>query len=41
MKNRRDSNQAIPTARRNGSRQAIIEAAERLFLEHGFGAVSQ
>jgi TetR/AcrR family transcriptional regulator, regulator of autoinduction and epiphytic fitness len=40
MKNRRGSNQAIPKARRNGSRQAIIEAAERLFLERGFGAVS-
>ncbi len=40
MKNRRDSNQAIPRARRNGSRQAIIEAAERLFLKRGFGAVS-
>ena len=40
MKNRKGSNQAIPKARRNGSRQAIIEAAERLFLERGFGAVS-
>jgi len=27
-------------ARRNGSREAIIEAAERLFLERGFGSVS-
>jgi AcrR family transcriptional regulator len=40
MKNRRGSNQAIPKARRNGSREAIVEAAERLFLERGFGAVS-
>ena len=39
MKNRRGSNQAIPKARRNGSRDAIVEAAERLFLERGFGAV--
>ena len=28
------------TARRGGSREAIVDAAERLFLEHGFGAVS-
>jgi TetR/AcrR family transcriptional regulator of autoinduction and epiphytic fitness len=27
-------------ARRGGSREAIVEAAERLFLERGFGAVS-
>jgi TetR/AcrR family transcriptional regulator of autoinduction and epiphytic fitness len=40
MKNRRGSNQAIPKARRNGSREAIVDAAERLFLERGFGAVS-
>jgi TetR/AcrR family transcriptional regulator of autoinduction and epiphytic fitness len=40
MKNRRGSNRAIPKARRNGSREAIVEAAERLFLERGFGAVS-
>jgi TetR/AcrR family transcriptional regulator, regulator of autoinduction and epiphytic fitness len=40
MKNRRGSNQAIPKARRNGSREAIVEAAELLFLERGFGAVS-
>jgi AcrR family transcriptional regulator len=26
--------------RRSGSRDAIVEAAERLFLEHGFGGVS-
>ena len=29
-----------PKARRGGSREAIVEAAERLFLERGFGAVS-
>src|SRR5438270_7147821 len=40
MKNRRGSNRAISNARRNGSREAIVEAAERLFLERGFGAVS-
>jgi TetR/AcrR family transcriptional regulator of autoinduction and epiphytic fitness len=40
MKNRRGSNQALSKARRNGSREAIVEAAERLFLERGFGAVS-
>jgi TetR/AcrR family transcriptional regulator of autoinduction and epiphytic fitness len=34
------SNEAIPKARRNGSRQAIVAAAERLFLERGFGSVS-
>src|SRR5579859_386926 len=31
---------AGPLARRGGSRAAIVEAAERLFLERGFGAVS-
>jgi TetR/AcrR family transcriptional regulator, regulator of autoinduction and epiphytic fitness len=40
MKNRKGSNEAIPKTRRNGSREAIVEAAERLFLERGFGAVS-
>ena len=29
-----------PKARRGGSREAIVEAAERLFLEQGFGSVS-
>ena len=34
-------NEAAAKARRNGgSRQAIVEAAQRLFLERGFGAVS-
>ncbi|HLZ67746.1 MAG TPA: TetR/AcrR family transcriptional regulator [Aliidongia sp.] len=31
---------AGPLARRGGSREAIVEAAERLFLERGFGTVS-
>ena len=31
---------AIPMARRHGSREAIVEAAERLFPERGFGSVS-
>jgi TetR/AcrR family transcriptional regulator of autoinduction and epiphytic fitness len=33
-------NTAVPKARRGGSREAIVDAAERLFLERGFGAVS-
>src|SRR5438477_2247425 len=37
---RNDSNRATPRARRTGSRDAIVEAAERLFLERGFGSVS-
>ena len=32
--------EALAKARRGGSREAIIEAAERLFLERGFGSVS-
>jgi TetR/AcrR family transcriptional regulator of autoinduction and epiphytic fitness len=47
MKVRTGSTKAIPpkareaiSARRWGSRQAIVEAAERLFLERGFGSVS-
>jgi TetR/AcrR family transcriptional regulator of autoinduction and epiphytic fitness len=40
IKAREGSNEAIPRARRNGSREAIAEAAERLFLERGFGSVS-
>ncbi|GGF12609.1 hypothetical protein GCM10011611_17800 [Aliidongia dinghuensis] len=31
---------AGPKVRRGGSREAIVEAAERLFLERGFGTVS-
>ena len=34
------SNEAIPKARGGGSREAIVGAAQRLFLERGFGAVS-
>ena len=40
MKVREGPNEAIPKARRNGSREAIVEAAECLFLERGFGFVS-
>jgi AcrR family transcriptional regulator len=31
---------ALPRAPRGGSREAIVAAAERLFLQNGFGAVS-
>jgi TetR/AcrR family transcriptional regulator, regulator of autoinduction and epiphytic fitness len=40
MGDHRAANKAVPKARRVGSREAIVEAAERLFLERGFGAVS-
>src|ERR1700686_2281311 len=40
MKIRKISKEPIPKARRVGSRDAIVKAAERLFLERGFGAVS-
>src|SRR5579864_7020510 len=40
MEIRNGSKEAGPQARRGGSREAIVEAAERLFLERGFGAVS-
>lgn len=40
MKVREGSNEAMPRAQRNGSREAIVDAAERLFLERGFGSVS-
>ena len=30
----------VPADRRGGSREAIVDAAQRLFLERGFGAVS-
>jgi AcrR family transcriptional regulator len=40
MKVRESSNEAVQRARRNGSQEAIVEAAERLFLERGFGSVS-
>ena len=35
-----DATEAGPRARRGGSREAIVAASERLFLERGFGAVS-
>jgi TetR/AcrR family transcriptional regulator, regulator of autoinduction and epiphytic fitness len=34
------SNEADPKFRRGGSREAIVEAAQRLFLQRGFGSVS-
>jgi AcrR family transcriptional regulator len=37
---RKGANEAVAKVRRAGSREAIVEAAERLFLERGFGAVS-
>ena len=40
MDDHRSANAAIPKTRRGGSRDAIVEAATRLFLERGFGAVS-
>jgi TetR/AcrR family transcriptional regulator of autoinduction and epiphytic fitness len=40
MKNRRGSNEVISKARGSASREAIVGAAQRLFLERGFGAVS-
>ena len=40
MKNRMGSNEAASQTRRGGSREAIVEAAERLFLERGFGSVT-
>jgi AcrR family transcriptional regulator len=40
MKVREKSRQADPKPRRGGSREAIVTAAQRLFLERGFGAVS-
>jgi AcrR family transcriptional regulator len=33
-------NKVLPSARRAGSREVIVAAATRLFLERGFGAVS-
>ena len=40
MQIRSESSDADPKVRRGGSRDAIVEAAERLFLNRGFGAVS-
>jgi len=40
MVDHRTANKVSAKAQRGGSREAIVDAAERLFLEHGFGAVS-
>ena len=40
MKPRESFGEAMPRAWRSGSREAIVVAAEQLFLERGFGAVS-
>jgi TetR/AcrR family transcriptional regulator of autoinduction and epiphytic fitness len=40
MKVEKISTEGMPSARRGGSREAIVEAAQHLFLERGFGAVS-
>src|SRR5580700_7980344 len=37
---RENSNGVIPKVARGGSREAIVEAASRLFLQRGFGSVS-
>jgi DNA-binding transcriptional regulator YbjK len=34
------SNEAVSKAPGSGSREAIVDAAQRLFLKRGFGAVS-
>jgi len=40
MASGRFSEQGIPNGRRRGSREAIVDAAQRLFLQRGFGSVS-
>jgi TetR/AcrR family transcriptional regulator, regulator of autoinduction and epiphytic fitness len=40
MELRENSSGMVPKVPRGGSREAIVEAATRLFLEHGFGSVS-
>ena len=40
MEARKNVDKVLPSARRGGSREVIVAAATRLFLEHGFGAVS-
>ena len=40
MQVRKGSNEIAPNGRRSESREAIVAAAERLFLERGFGLVS-
>src|ERR1700720_2871863 len=40
MELRKNPNKIVPKFSRGGSREAIVEAASRLFLERGFGSVS-
>jgi TetR/AcrR family transcriptional regulator of autoinduction and epiphytic fitness len=40
MDARNFSSEANPKSRRGGSREAIVQAAQRLFLQRGFGSVS-
>lgn len=40
MDTRRLANEADPKPRRGGSREAIVDAAQQLFLQRGFGSVS-
>jgi len=40
MRTQEKFSDVLPNPRRGGSREAIVAAAERLFLERGFGAVS-
>ena len=40
MQGRKGANGVLPGSRRSESREAIVAAAERLFLERGFGSVS-
>jgi TetR/AcrR family transcriptional regulator of autoinduction and epiphytic fitness len=40
MAARKNVNKVLPSAGRGGSREVIVAAATRLFLERGFGAVS-
>ena len=40
MELQKNSNGTVPRVPRGGSREAIVEAASRLFLERGFGSVS-
>src|SRR4030095_5129733 len=40
MEARKNSTEVMAKAQRSGSREAIVDAAERLFLARGFGSVS-
>jgi TetR/AcrR family transcriptional regulator, regulator of autoinduction and epiphytic fitness len=40
MEDHKGASEPLPKTRRNGSREAIVEAAQRLFLARGFGSVS-